>query len=379
MKVLNVFRFLDSTEGGGAAERTFQMSRALVRAGIECMVLTNNIGSTVERLHSVKGIRFEAFPCILKRFYVPLFSYKKVKELVGAADIVHLMGQWNFMSMLTYFVVRRLKKPYVVCPAGTLPIYGRSKIIKRIYNWIIGKRIIRNANGYIAISKNEVGHFKDYDVESNKISVIPNGVSPEDFENSDGFQFRRKYRLGESPFIIFVGRLNYIKGPDLLLKAFCNIKDKLRDYHLVFVGPDEGMLEELRKIVIEYNIEERIHFISHLSGAVKSQAYHAANLLVIPSRQEAMSIVVLEAGITGTPVLITNQCGFDCVAEVDGGIVVPASVVGIQEGLLRILEDSDKLESKGINLKNFVQNNFTWDSVISEYLKLYNQILMSCN
>ncbi len=61
-------------------------------------------------------------------------------------------------------------------------------------------------------------------------------------------EFRSRYRLGNDPFIMFIGRLNHIKGPDLLLQAFCNVRDKLNGYHLVFAGPDGGMLRELKHI-----------------------------------------------------------------------------------------------------------------------------------
>jgi len=145
---------------------------------------------------------------------------------------------------------------------------------------------------------------------------------------------------------------------------------------LVFVGPDDGMLSELKQMVDEYQLNDRIHFIGYLGGADKSNAYHAADLLVIPSRQEAMSIVVLEAGISGTPVLLTDQCGFNVIEKIDGGKVVQASVKGIELGLIEILRDKDRLNSMGSNLKQYTNENFTWDSIIGKYLTLFGQILM---
>jgi glycosyltransferase involved in cell wall biosynthesis len=115
--------------------------------------------------------------------------------------------------------------------------------------------------------------------------------------------------------------------------------------------------------------------VGYLSGVMKSQAYHAADLLVIPSRQEAMSIVVLEAGITGTPVLLTDKCGFDEVEKIRGGKVVPASVEGLQKGLVELLSNLDRLKLMGENLKRYTLEHFTWNSVIEKYLSLYNQVL----
>ena len=376
MKVLNVNMFIDPVTGGGMAERTFQISKFLAKAdGIECTVLTTDLRLTLERIKAMDGVNVIALPCLLRRFYVPKFSYKQIKNIVEVSDIVHLMGHWTFMNALVYSIARRLNKPYVVCPAGALQIYGRSRIIKIIYNYVIGKRIIRNANGHIAIAVNEIDQFQAYGVNVDKIFVIPNGINVEDFQAADIAHFRRKYGLGDDPFILFMGRLNSIKGPDLLLRAFCNLRDKLKNFHLVFVGPDGGMFAELKKMVTECAVGDRVHFIGYLAGADKSQAYHAATLLVIPSRQEAMSLVVLEAGITGTPVLLTDQCGFNDVATIDGGMVVPTSVKGLREGILEILRDSSKLESMGANLQKYICEHFTWDSIINRYLRLYSQIL----
>jgi len=174
---------------------------------------------------------------------------------------------------------------------------------------------------------------------------------------------------------MFMGRLNDIKGPDLLLQAFCNLKNKLKDYHLVFAGPDGGMLAKLKAKVEEFKLNDRVRFLGYLGGVDKSQAYYAAELLAIPSRQEAMSIVVLEAGITGTPVLLTDQCGFDEIAHIGGGQVVPASVNGLQKGLVEILSNPTQLKLMGENLEKYIYEHFTWDAIIDKYMKLYYKIL----
>lgn len=379
MKVLNVNMSLDPVTGGGTAERTFQISKFLAKVGIECTVLTTDLGLTPERIKAMERVRIIALPCLFRRFYVPKFSYKQIKNIVKDADVVHLMGHWTFINALVYFIAHRLNKPYVICPAGALPIYGRSKFIKQLYNWVIGSKIIRNANGHIAIAVNEINQFQDYGVEVNKISIIPNGINIEDFQTANIADFRRKYGFGDAPFMLFVGRLNSIKGPDLLLRAFCNVKDKFSNYHLAFAGPDGGMLSELKDMVIEFSASDRVHFLGYLGGADKFQAYHAADLLVIPSRQEAMSIVVLEAGITGTPVLLTDQCGFDEMERIGGGMVVPASVDGLKKGLLGILKNPDKLTAIGGKLKKHVIANYTWEKIINKYIDLYRQVLSNKN
>jgi glycosyltransferase involved in cell wall biosynthesis len=368
---------IDAVSGGGTAERTFQISRALTRTEIKCTVLTTDVGFTQERSEALSNAEVIALPCISKRFFIPKVSYKFIKSIIAESDVIHLMNHWTFLNALVYLISYRLNKPYAVCPAGALPIYGRSKFTKKLYNWVIGKKIIRNANGYIAIAVNEIDQFQEYGVKLNNISIIPNGINIEDFQSVDANYFRSKHGLNNNPFIMFIGRLNSIKGPDLLLDAFNKVKDKLQNYHLMFAGPDGGMLSELKDMVEMLGINGKVHFAGYLGGAEKSQAYHAAELVVIPSRQEAMSIVVLEAGITGTPVLITDQCGFDEVEHIGGGRVVPATVDGLKDGLLEILRDPGDLNSKGKKLKEYTIENYTWDAIIQKYIRLYHRLLSS--
>ena len=74
--------------------------------------------------------------------------------------------------------------------------------------------------------------------------------------------------------------------------------------------------------------------------------------------------------------LFRSQCGFNVIEKIDGGKVVQASVKGIELGLIEILRDKDRLNSMGSNLKQYTNENFTWDSIIGKYLTLFGQILM---
>lgn len=378
MRILNVTVDLDPVLGGGTAERTFQISRALARKGVGCSVLVLDLGLTPERLQALDGAKLVTLPCLSRRYYLPRLSPRqvwKIREAVRRADVVHLMGHWTPINALVYLFARRFHKPYVICPAGSLPIYGRSKRLKRLYNLLIGKRIVRNAARHVAITAGEIPHFKSYGIAPDSVVVIPNGVNREDYLAQDDRHFRERFGLNGDPFVLFLGRLNEIKGPDLLLEAFCRAKDELPDHRLVFAGSDEGMLPVLRRMSQEYGVEDRVHFVGHLGGNIKSQAYHAAEILAIPSRQEAMSIVALEAGVTGTPVLLTDQCGFDEVAQIGGGRVVPASIEGLQTTLIDMLKSDELVGKMGANLQRFVEEHFTWDSIIKRYIVLYEDLL----
>jgi len=375
LKVLNVSSTINPVTGGGEAERTYQMSLFLEKLDIDCHVLTLDTGLSSDRVGFLGPNKVTVLPCLFKRFLIPKFSFILINRLVKNSDIVHLMGHWTLLNALAYLFIRINKKKYVVCPAGALPLFGRSKLIKIIYNFIVGRSIIRNASMCIAVTDSEIKSFANYGVDRNKIKIIPNGISPTDFISNDNHGFRLKHGLGDSPFILFVGRLNFIKGPDILLNAFLSIAPLFPSYNLVFVGPDGGMLSELSLMVKNAGMQDRIFFLGYLGGNDKSQAYHASALLVIPSRQEAMSIVVLEAGASGAPVLMSDQCGFNILESVGAGWVVPASINGLQSGISRALSDPVLLKVTSRNLKDLVLNRFSWIEVVKKYTDLYTKIL----
>jgi glycosyltransferase involved in cell wall biosynthesis len=353
------------------------MSRFLALEGVQCTVLTIDTGLDESRVLALKQTEVVATPLLLRRFYVPKVSQKTIKSLVDAADVVHLMGHWSVLNAMVYLALRRSHKPYVVCPAGALPIFGRSRWLKHIYNFVVGNRIIRNASGWIAVTAAEFPHFENYGIPSSNVTVIPNGVSKEDFPPTDVEVFRRAKNFPNAPIILFMGRLNLIKGPDLLLRAFASIQNLIADYHLVFAGPDEGMQYALTEMARQEGIVERVHFLGFVSGNDKLAAYQSARLLVVPSRQEAMSIVALEAVISGTPVMLTDQCGFDELKSIEAGLVVPASVAGIADGLIHLLTEPDLLDRISPPLQNFVLQRYTWQSIVARYLNLYDNILSS--
>jgi hypothetical protein len=78
MKVLNVIMSLDPVMGGGTVERTSQMSQYLAQTGIDCTVLTTDVGLSPKRLSEFDGITVISLPCFIKSFFVPKFSFKKL-------------------------------------------------------------------------------------------------------------------------------------------------------------------------------------------------------------------------------------------------------------------------------------------------------------
>ena len=366
MRILYVNATLDPVWGGGASERTRRLSAALARMGHCMTVLTIDLGLSASRTSEIDGVDVVSLQCLNQRFAFPELPIARLRQLIGRQDFVHLTAHWTILNALVYVLARIANKPYAVNPAGSLPRFGRSPILKSVYNFMLGRAIIRNADVHIAIAPTEIEQFGEYGVPAERVSVIPNGIDAASFDPADPLPFRARHGLGDLPLILFMGRLNSIKGPDLLLDAFVQIAGRFPSYQLVFAGPNEGMEATLREFAQNHGVGDRVRFLGYIGGDEKTAAYRSATLLAIPSRKEAMSIVVLEGGAAGIPVLLTDQCGFDDVERIGGGRVVKAEAAAIAGGLVAMLSAAQELPESGRKLRELVRRDFTWDAAAKQ-------------
>src|SRR5437588_545562 len=100
MHVLNVNMTLDSMCGGGTAERTLQISRFLSKRGVQCTVLSTDLGWSLARAREFAGVEVITLHCLWKRFYVPPMSYKRIRDAVSRADVIHLMNHWTLLNAI---------------------------------------------------------------------------------------------------------------------------------------------------------------------------------------------------------------------------------------------------------------------------------------
>jgi glycosyltransferase involved in cell wall biosynthesis len=316
--------------------------------------------------------------CINQRFFVPRLSLREIDAVVENADVVHLLGHWTALNALVFKACQRHGKPHVFCPAGALRPYGRSLALKRAYQLLVGRNIVRSAAACVAITDDERTDFVNRGISPERIEVIPNGIDPEQFELPEGpdaeQRMRERFGIQSSPFVLFLGRLNEIKGPDLLLDAFVRIADKYPELHLVFAGPDGGMLGTLRATCEKRSLVQRVHFVGYLDVAEKAVALRAAVLLAIPSRQEAMSLVVLEAGIVGTPVLFTTSCGLNEISRIGAGTMVGVSEAAIADGLCSSLSNQASSRAAAKRLNKLIRENYLWQIQARRYIALFDRL-----
>ncbi|AKH20843.1 glycosyltransferase [Sedimenticola thiotaurini] len=380
MRVLFVNHLLDPVSGGGTAERTLQLARFMSKESMDCGILTLDIGDLRNSEKKLSGVPVYRLPCIYDRYFIPAPGRRSVTRLLLEYDVVHLMGHWTLLNAIVAIICLRKKKPYVVCPAGALKNYGRSRWLKRIFDFVIGKRIIRYASAWVAVTEDEKLDFAGYGIKPKSIIVIPNGVDPVDYQSQCSSKYRkellleRRFSLDGQPYILFLGRLNKIKGPDLLLEAFATVIKTFPDLHLVFAGPDAGLMESLKVYSSTMGIAKSVHFAGYIKGDEKVNALLYASCLVIPSREEAMSIVVLEAGMCSTPVIFTDRCGLNEFALKGAGIEVQANVNSIAKALIRMLSSPEQMKESGTILNRLVRKSFSWSTQAQRYRELYKNM-----
>jgi len=227
---------------------------------------------------------------------------------------------------------------------------------------LLGKRMIRNAASIIAITELERAQIDSSLKDSAKrVIVVPNGVE------EVGGPIEGDERFPPGRFVLFLGRLAPVKGPDLLLAAFAAVAPKFSDVKLVLAGPDFGMRHALEQQVQELGLGERVVFTGFLDERARRVGYRLAALLAVPSRSEAMSLVALEAGAARTPVLLTDQCGFNEVAAIDGGRVVRANIEELSRGLQEMLSAPEQLPAMGDRLHALVMQRFAWPAIASQF------------
>jgi glycosyltransferase involved in cell wall biosynthesis len=206
--------------------------------------------------------------------------------------------------------------------------------------------------------------------------VVPNGIGLEEFSKpriqAESLQTplvqnleKRKSRL------LFLGRIHPKKGLGLLLPAWARLAQFRKQWELVIAGPDEqGHLNELRKMAQDLSIGAEVRFTGSVTGSVKCELLHSADLFVLPSYSEGFSMALLEAMACEIPVLATNACNFPDISLRQAGWECEASLSSLTEMLSNALNaDSLELLQRGRNARALVEECYTWPRIIQRLLE----------
>ena len=290
--------------------------------------------------------------------------------------IVHQHMLWLGYSRTTNIFRSNKNAKSVIAPHGVLDYWHvrKSKLKKKIGGLLYENSNLRGCDCLQATSDQEVRDFRDYGLR-NPIARINNGVSEHQLaRRGNGANFRSKHGLGaERRIMLFVSRISPQKGLDMLLRAMDRLRKESADWTLAIAGYDqEGYEPEVRRLITELKLNERVIFVGPLYGEEKDDAFAAAEVFVLPSRSEGSPMIVLEAMAAGLPIMTTKAAPWEELLKHGCGWWSEISTEGIEESLADVLtHDALYLSDKGECAKKLVASEYTWSSAARRTSELY--------
>lgn len=239
------------------------------------------------------------------------------------------------------------------------------------------ERFLDRADLIIATSPNMIAHSEFLAPRAEKCRHVDFGLHVERIaENPEAVERAAELRsLHEGRrIVLFVGRLVYYKGADVLVRAMADV-----DADLVMIG--RGPLrEELESIADASGIAERVTFLGPQDDLELAAWYHAADVFCLPSvaRSEAFGLVQIEAQAAGTPVVSTRLTTGVPYANLDGvtGLTVEVGDVrGLADALSRILSDDELRERLGAAARERALSDFTIPRMCRETVAVYHEAI----
>jgi glycosyltransferase involved in cell wall biosynthesis len=377
LKILVLTDYFPPHVGGGVEKVVFEVSRRLVRMGVDVTVITLNT-VTAKSFEILEGIKvYRCRPISLTetagvQLTVSPSLPLKIIEIckLEKPDIIHANNRFFFTTICGAMLKKIMDKPLVTTLHLGPVLLGRRlfDFIINAYEKTVSKLIIQNSDEIVAVSSAVMKHALSLGAPSSKVKVIPNGVDLEEFKP------RREFEKTEVKKIIFVGRLFPNKGIQYLVKAAPIVLAKHPYVEFIIVG--RGPMEaELRNMVKRLNIEHAFKFL----GIVPSvpEVMNQCDIFVRPSLTEGMPLTILEAMACGLPVIASKIPGSsEVVKDGETGILVEVgNVEKLSNAIIRLLEDENYAEKIRTRAYEFVKKHYSWDRIAEEYLKTYSDVL----
>ena len=370
---------------GGIPRLVYGLARQQVRMGHRVTVVTTDALDQQRRTHAMgweaepPGMRVERFRNLSNelayqhQLFLPAGAGRFLAAGARDHDVVHLHGHRHLLNNLAVREARKHDLPVVMTPNGTLPILERKQAAKRVWDMIVGDSVLRRTDMFVAVSRAEVGQFRKAGIGADRIHLVPNGIELEEFEPSpERGSFRARLGIGEAPMVLYLGKITPRKGVAHLLDAFAQVA--CEEAHLVVAGNDmTGEMGGLHARREDLDLGDRVHFVGLLVGPDRLRVLADADVLVYPSVHEIFGLVPFEGLLSGTPVVVSGDCGCgELVARAGAGFLVPFGDAGALARHIDTLLGDRFVGSMMVDRgRAYIERHFAWPEVAAKTDEVY--------
>lgn len=297
-------------------------------------------------------------------------------NLVKSVDGVHIHGLWEQSTAIAAPAARAFQKPYILSAHGMLERWAlaNKRWKKQMYAALFERANVQGAACLHALTHAEAEDYRRFGATC-PVAVIPNGVTIPLALDPAPFLEMFPSLYGKR-ILLFLGRIHFKKGLDLLVQAWSEVASIYPEAHLVLAGPDfEGTRVTLEKLVQEKGLTQSILFTGMLRNELKWSALAAAEGFVLPSYSEGLSVSVLEAMGTGLPVIITEQCNLPEVKKLGTGWEIQSKSGPLASAIRELLSNSpDGNAAIGSRGRHLVLHQYNWSAVSDRMAEIYRWV-----
>lgn len=236
------------------------------------------------------------------------------------------------------------------------------------------RKYFPHIDGFHAVSEDIGREATKYGAEKNKIKVIHSSIKDELF-----LMESEVYKSGNTLDIISIGRFHWKKGYHYALDAMKILNDSKINFTYSIIA--QGKIpEEITFLIDEYGLADKVNIIPGMKHDELIKKLQSSHLLILPSVEEGIANVVLEAMATGIPVLTTDCGGMDEVVNdrINGYIVPVRDPVLLSEKIKQFINSDFEFKTELVKkAKNTIKEEFSADKQMREFSEFYNSILSS--
>jgi glycosyltransferase involved in cell wall biosynthesis len=384
MKIVHYLARFDLGEGG-VVRAVLDLSSLLTQHGHEVVLVSHDDADVPEAWRAgtdgmPTSVRLDRPDKAMGRFGPR--SLERFDEILAGADVVHLHTPWDPVNPQLAGVATRRGLPYVLSIHGMLDDWCMAQrgLKKRLYLKLAGRRLLEGAAFvHCTASAEHEQASKWYPRGSGR--VIPLVFDTEPYDALPGPDLARAAFDIEParPLLLFLSRVHYKKGPDLLVDVVVELHRRGGNARLIMAGTgDEAYVQQIQAQVEAAGLGDHVTLPGLVTGEQKTSLYEAADVFVLPTSQENFGIVFPEALACRTPVVTTR--GVDIWPELEasgGGVIVDRTVQAFADAVEVLLGDDARRDAMGDAGRRWVLEELSGDAVVEAYLALYREAAAS--